>query len=98
MAKMLWHQRSGNGILACEVLDYGIWGPGDVAERISIARHETTHKLPHRRKHLGRDRGLGETNRIPPTKLSHQQDPACARTVASSKRSDMLGNSTGSAY
>ncbi len=47
LAKMLWSQKSGNGMSAPEVLDYVIWGPGDVAERIWMASHEAAYKLPH---------------------------------------------------
>lgn len=47
LAKFLWQQKSGNGMSAPEVLDYVIWGPGDVAERIWMASHEADYKLPH---------------------------------------------------
>lgn len=47
LAQMLWQQRSGNGMSAPEVLNFVIWGPGDVAERIWRASHERDYKLPH---------------------------------------------------
>ncbi|WP_416204089.1 phospholipase D-like domain-containing protein [Xanthomonas euvesicatoria] len=47
LARILWKHQSGNGMTAPEVLDFVIWGNGDVAERIWLASHDPAYKLAH---------------------------------------------------
>lgn len=47
LARMLWQRTTSDGMSAPEVLDFVIWGPGDVAERIWRACHDAAYKLPH---------------------------------------------------
>ena len=48
LAEFLYSQKSLSGkMTAPEVLDYVIWGPGEVADRIWMASHDKNYKLRH---------------------------------------------------
>jgi PLD-like domain len=46
-AEAMWDRRSINGKSVLELLEFAIWGQGEVAERLWLATHDSTWTIPH---------------------------------------------------